>query len=157
MKFLPAEAINREKVEFMDLEEIRGCLGNREVWVNKSQAWWLENPKLDVEKMARLMVEIGARLVTVTASRASAGEYRMIYHWDFQGQLLNCATITSQATLPSITRLCPVADWIEREIHDYFAVNFAGRELPTLVLSGQDPPGIFSTSIQGKGKEGDCA
>ena len=138
----------------MDLEEIRECLGNIKAWVKRSEAWWLENPNLDVEKMACLMVETGARLVTVTASRAPAGEFHMIYHWDLQGQLLNFVTITHQTTLPSIASICPAADWIEREIHDYFAVNFAGRELPTLVLSEQDPPGIFSWNIQGKRKDG---
>ena len=138
----------------MDIEEIRERLGNKEAWVNKSEAWWLETPSLDVEKMARLMVETGARLVTVTASRAREVEFRVIYHWDLQGRLLNFVTITNRATLPSITSICPAADWIEREIHDYFAVNFAGRELPTLVLSDQDPPGIFSWNFQWKGKEG---
>ena len=44
----------------MDLEEIREHLGSMEVWVNKAKAWWLETPNLDVEKMARLMVDIGA-------------------------------------------------------------------------------------------------
>jgi NADH:ubiquinone oxidoreductase subunit C len=138
----------------MDIEEIRERLGNMEAWVNKSEAWWLETTSLDVEKMARVMVETGARLVTVTASRASEVEFRVIYHWDLQGRLLNFVTITNRATLPSITSICPAADWIEREIHDYFAVNFAGRELPTLVLSEQDRPGIFSWNFQWKGEEG---
>ena len=138
----------------MDIEEIRERLGNKEAWVNKSEAWWLENPSLDVEKMARLMVETGARLVTVTASRAREDEFRVIYHWDLQGRLLNFVTTTHLITIPSITSICPAADWIEREIHDYFAVNFAGRELPTLVLSEQDPPGIFSWNFQWKAKTG---
>ena len=138
----------------MDIEEIRERLGNMEAWVNKSEAWWLETPSLDVEKMARLMVETGARLVTVTASRAREDEFRVIYHWDLQGRLLNFVTMTHQATLPSITSICPAADWIEREIHDYFAVNFTGRELPSLVLSEQDRPGIFSWNFQWKGEEG---
>ena len=138
----------------MDIEEIRERLGNMEAWVKKSEAWWLETLSLDVEKMARVMVETGARLVTVTASRAREDEFRVIYHWDLQGRLLNFVTITHQATLPSIASICPAADWIEREIHDYFAVNFAGRELPTLVLSEQDRPGIFSWNFQWKGEEG---
>jgi NADH:ubiquinone oxidoreductase subunit C len=146
--------INKEKIEFMDLEEIREHLGSMEVWVNKAKAWWLETPNLDVEKMARLMVDIGSRLVTVTASRVPEGEFRIIYHWDLQGQLLNFVTLTHQATLPSIMSISPVADWIEREIHDYFAVDFAGRKLPTLVLSEKDPPGIFSWNFLWKGKEG---
>ena len=138
----------------MDIEEIRERLGNMEAWVNKSEAWWLETTSLDVEKMARLMVETGARLVTVTASRAREDEFRVIYHWDLQGRLLNFATTTHLTTITSITSICPAADWIEREIHDYFAINFAGRELPTLVLSEQDPPGIFSWNFQWKAKAG---
>ena len=93
----------------MDIEELRERLGNMEAWVNKSEAWWLETPSLDVEKMARLMVETSARLVTVTASRAREDEFRVIYHWDLQGRLLNFVTITNQATLPSITSICPAA------------------------------------------------
>ena len=85
----------------MDLEEIRECLGNIKAWVRRSEAWWLENPNLDVEKMACLMVETGARLVTVTASRAPVGEFHMIYHWDLQGQLLNGRSMT---TLRQISR-----------------------------------------------------
>ena len=128
----------------MDLAEIRERLGDMNSWVKSSEAWWLESPKLDVERMARLMVEAGARLATVTASPLPEGEFRVIYHWDLEGRLLNLVTATHQASLPSIAHICPAADWIEREIHDYFAVNFAGRELPPLVLNGKDPPGIFS-------------
>ena len=138
----------------MDLEKIRERLGAKEVWMNKSQAWWLESPSLDVEKMARVMVETDARLVTITASRSPESEFRMIYHWDFRGRLLNFVTTTHLTTIPSITSICPAADWIEREIHDYFAVNFAGRELPALVLSEQDRPGIFSWNFQWKAKAG---
>ncbi len=138
----------------MDLEEIRERLGNRKAWMKRSEARWLENPDMDVEKMARLMVETGARLVTVTASQIPGNEFRVIYHWDLQGELLNFVTITHQTALPSIASICPAADWIEREIHDYFAVNFTGRELPTLVLNEQDPPGVFAWNFQWKGKEG---
>ena len=37
------------------------------------------------------------------------------------------------------------ADWIEREIHDYFAVDFIGRDkLAPLVLRSDDRPGLFN-------------
>ncbi len=138
----------------MDLEKIRKQLGQGTIWDQKPEGWWLEDFDLDVEKMAHLLVEAGARLATISASSLPTGECRLIYHWDMEGNLLNLITVTRQGSLSSIAPICPAADWIEREIHDYYAVNFAGRELPPLVLSGQDPPGIFSRNLQTKEKEG---
>ena len=142
------------KVNSMDREEIIKSLESGKVWVKKAEAWWLEDPGLDVQKLARLMIEAGARLATVTASRDFHGEFRIIYHWDLEGELLNFITTTRDATIPSVANICPAADWIEREIHDYFAVNFAGRELTRLVLNEQDPPGVFSWDLQWEDKKG---
>ena len=77
--------------------------------------------------MARVMAEAGARLVTVSASPLDAGEFRLIYHWDLEGSLLNCVVPVRDGALPGIARICPAADWIEREIHDYYGLNFTGR------------------------------
>jgi NADH:ubiquinone oxidoreductase subunit C len=45
--------------------------------------------------------------------------------------------------MPSITDLCPAADWVERETREYFAVEFTGRETtkPLMTRAG-DPIGI---------------
>jgi hypothetical protein len=136
------------------IEDILISMGSRKSWEKKPEGRWMEDPGLDVEKMALVMVEAGARLVTVSAYSLDTGEFRLIYHWDLEGNLLNCATLTRQGALPAIVRICPAADWIEREIHDYYAVKFSGRDLPTLVLNEQDTPGIFAHKFQRKNKPG---
>jgi len=109
---------------------------------------------MDVEKMAHLMTEAKARLVTMTAYEVSNGEFRIIYHWDLEGQMLNMATMTDKGSIPSIAMIYPASDWIEREIHDYFAVQFTGRESPPLFLNPEDSPGIFLDHFQIENKEG---
>jgi len=124
----------------------------------RSDGWWLEAPDMDVEKMAHSMTEANARLVTMTACQVSNGEFRIIYHWDLEDRMLNMVTMTRKGGIPSIVRIHPASDWIEREIHDYFAVQFTGRELPPLFLHPEDSPGIFldhseTASEKGKGRE----
>ncbi|MGA2403902.1 MAG: NADH-quinone oxidoreductase subunit C [Syntrophobacteraceae bacterium] len=136
------------------IEDILISMGARKPREKKPEERWVADPGIDVEKMAMVMVEAGARLVTVSASSLDTGEFRLIYHWDLEGNLLNCVTVTRQGALPGIAQICPAADWIEREIHDYFTMNFTGRDLPPLVLNEQDPPGTFSRKFQHKGKAG---
>jgi hypothetical protein len=93
--------------------------------------------------------------VTITARPAPGGECRLAYHWDLEGELLNLITSTHQGTIHSIATICPAANWIEREIHDYFAVDFVGREdkLDPLVLRPGDSPGLFQWDGQEGGKQ----
>lgn len=137
------------------IEQILNSIRPGKSWKEKPEGRWLEDSGLDVEKMAGVMVEAGARLVTVSASSLNSGEFRLIYHWDLDGSLLNCVALTSQGSLPGIAGICPAADWIELEIHDYYGVNFTGRDLPPLMLNEHDRPGIFARKFQRKQKAGD--
>jgi NADH:ubiquinone oxidoreductase subunit C len=139
-------------------EEILAQLSPGKSWEKRSDGWWLETRDMDVEKMAHLMTEAKARLVTITAYEVSNGEFRIIYHWDLEGRMLNIIAMTCKKSIPSIAMIHPASDWIEREIHDYFAVQFTGRELPPLLLNPEDSPGIFldhprTEHEKGKGKE----
>jgi hypothetical protein len=128
----------------MNLETIRSHLGTKQPWQQRADGWWLVDPDLDVEPIAGLMIGEGARLVTITARPAGDGECRLGYHWDVGGRLFTFVTMTRGGSIPSIAVTCPAADWIERETHDYFAVNFTGREdLQPLVLRAGDRPGLF--------------
>ena len=114
-------------------------------WKVRGDGLWVEAPDLDVRAMARLMREVEARWVTLTASPAPGGGFRMLYHWDLEGRLLNIATTIPEARAQSIADIWPAADWAEREARDYYALEFAGREeLPTLMLRPEDEPGLFS-------------
>ena len=75
------------------IEDILISMGTGKSWEKKPEGRWLEDLGLDVEKMALVMVEAGARLVTVSASSLDTGEFRLIYHWDLEGNLLNLSLI----------------------------------------------------------------
>jgi hypothetical protein len=105
---------------------------------------WVRDGLIDVRAMAGLMVRNGIRLMTITARPWPEGGFRLIYHWDTGPEVLNvCTTVTGG--LPTIADLVPGADWAEREIHDYYDLEFRGRgATPTLMLLESDPPGLFT-------------
>ncbi len=129
----------------MDMENLRLTLDVKQPWQERSDGWWLEDAALDVQQAARMLCAAEARLATITAVPAAGGECRLAYHWDVGGRLLTMVTLTHGHSIPSIASICPAADWIEREIHDYFAIAFTGRaDLPPLVLRENDPAGLFN-------------
>ena len=142
----------------MRAEELRGRIASADRWEERPDGWWLVDPALDVRRVAGVMVESGARLATLTArpiATPAPGQeplgYLLYYHWDLEGQMLTVGTVVGQSA-PSILDLCPAADWVEREIHDYFGIRFAGREtLPPLVTREGDSP-VFGASPQADGK-----
>jgi hypothetical protein len=127
----------------MNIEEIRQILGIEGTPIEKADGIWWHSLGLEVRRMAQYLVQAEARLITITALAADEAECRLIYHWDCQGNLWHLSTLTQGKTIDSIAAICPAADWIEREIHDLFAVVFNGRETPPLVLRAGDPSGLF--------------
>jgi hypothetical protein len=128
----------------MNFNSIPVELGLSQAWEKRADGLWLVAPDLDVEKLTAWMTAHQARFVTITAQPATGGECRMEYHWDMEGQLLTFVTQTHEGSIASIYALCPAADWAEREVHDYFAVDFGGRkDIPPLMLRSKDRPGIF--------------
>ncbi len=127
----------------MDAEALRDRIGFS--WKSRSDGWWLEAPEIDIRAAAQTAAEVGARLVTITARRGREGACRLAYHFDLGGTLLTTVVI-AQSSAPSIVDVYPGADWVEREIHDYFGIRFVGREtlLPLVTREG-DPP-VFGTS-----------
>lgn len=117
----------------------------------RSTGFWADCPDLDVRAMAELMRRNRVRLVTVTATPLTGDALRLIYHWDADGQLVNLATTVASGHIPTISDILPAADWVEREIRDYYGPEFDGRDsTPPLMLREGDPPGLFSrTSDQG--------
>jgi NADH:ubiquinone oxidoreductase subunit C len=84
-----------------------------------------------------------ARFVTITAYQLPKDEgIRLEYHWDLDGQLLGFPFQFSGNSIESIYDLCEAVDWIEREIHEGFAVDFVGREYEPLLLRQGDTPGV---------------
>lgn len=126
-----------------DISTIPAELGLAEEWQLLNGSQWLAPESLDVRRMVSAMLARGARFVTITAMQLPEDEAtRLDYHWDLDGELLTFTVKTAEKRVPSIYDLCPAADWIEREVHEYFAVEFEGREYEPLLLREGDPVGV---------------
>jgi len=132
----------------MDAEAIIQTLDSQVRCEHRTDGYWATMPDLDVRAMANLMLANDVRLVTLTAMPATSGGYRLMYHWDADGDLINIAT-TVATSVATIADILPAADWVEREIRDYYALEFEGRaETPTLMLRDGDEPGLFSRTCE---------
>ena len=104
---------------------------------------WLDPCPLNVRNLAKAMNALNARFVTITAYQLPAGEgFRLEYHWDLDGQMLGFPYRLSGNSIESIYDLCEAADWIEREVHEGFAVDFLGRDYEPLLLRPGDKLGV---------------
>lgn len=140
----------------MDADTILRELGVQALWQVRGGSHWVEAPGLDTRASARLLRHAEARLVTMTAMPRPEG-FRLIYHWDLDGELYNIATTIEGKQVASIADLLPAADWVERELRDYYAIEFLGRdETPTLMLRDGDEAGLFSRT-QELGRDRDPA
>jgi hypothetical protein len=140
----------------MDAETILSGLATGSGWERRHDGRWAEVDGLDPRAMTRLLSKAEARWVTLTVIPAGQG-FRLIYHWDLDGELLNIATTIAGARIHTIADLLPAAEWVEREMHDYYALEFVGRkETPALMLRPDDEPGLFSRT-QDLGRDVDPA
>lgn len=123
-----------------ELETIASEIGVPGSWTQKGRVQWLDCHGVSTRALARSMVAHEARFITITAIQLSDEEgVRMDYHWDIGGQLLGFQFVTTSRAIESIYDMCEAANWIEREIHEYFAVDFTGRAYEELFLrNGQE-------------------
>lgn len=125
------------------LESLQQQLGAAEPWTESRGAFWLKPGAVGVREVAQAMNAAGARFITITAYElpAKAG-FRLEYHWDLGGTLLGVPFEIAGNAIDSIFDLLEAADWIEREIHEGFAIDFTGREYVPLQLRPGDAIGV---------------
>ena len=117
------------------MKQIAASLGLPETWEQKNGSWWICQEGLDVRLMAEVMRAREARFVTLTAMQVEAGgRVRLDYHWDLGGRLLTFTTHANGKQMASIVDLCPAADWVERETHETFSIEFTGHLYEPLLL-----------------------
>jgi len=126
-----------------NLDTIREKLGVAEPWVESRGAHWLNPGSASIRAVAWAMKSAGARFVTITAYElpGDAG-FRLEYHWDLEGRLLGVPFQIAAKTTESIVDIIEAADWIEREVHEGFAIVFTGRAYEPLLLREGDKPGV---------------
>ncbi len=122
-----------------DLITLAGCLPEP-----RPDGAWLRVPQENLVAAARLLLDSAVRLSTITGVAAADGETELIYHYCQGGAALNLRTATQSNGMPSIAAFLPAAAWIEREIHDLYAVDFTGHpNLTRLVRPPEMPVGFY--------------
>lgn len=118
-------------------------LGLGDGWEWNNGSWWKTLDPSEVRSTAQCMRALEARFVAITAVERDDKEIRLDYQWDVDGQLLSYVCATSNRCIQTIADLAPASDWVERETHEYFAVEFEGRAhtRPLMTRPG-DPVGI---------------
>jgi NADH:ubiquinone oxidoreductase subunit C len=135
------------------LDTIREKLGVVEPWVESRGAHWLNPGAASIRDVAKVMNEVQARFVTITAYQLPGDEgFRLEYHWDLDGRLLGFSFVLAGSSIESIYDLCEAVDWIEREVHEGFAIDFIGRAYEPLLLREGDKPGVNLREIPAPSK-----
>ncbi len=125
------------------VEELALELGTSGACEEKAGTTWFQPEQVDVRAVAALMKSNEARLVTIAATELADGAgIRLDYHWDLDGRLVSIVTKADGGRIQTISDICEAADWVEREIRDYFAIEFEGRESEPLMLRRGDTPGV---------------
>jgi NADH:ubiquinone oxidoreductase subunit C len=114
-----------------------------EPWVEKGPVAWLNIDASRVRRLASVMNDCHARFITITASQLPKDEgIRLDYLWDLDGRLVGFPVQLKGNSIESIYDLCEAVDWIEREVHEGFAVDFTGRDYEPLLLRPGDKLGV---------------
>jgi len=122
---------------FVNNEPIKGN------WTESGGVHWLTDPDLNVRQVAKAMNDVGARFITITAYQLPKDEgFRLEYHWDFDGRLLGFSFPLTGNAIESVYDLCEAVDWIERETHEGFGIEFTGREYQPLLLREGNTCGV---------------
>lgn len=118
-------------------------LGSAAEWTEKGGVYWLDPVPLSVRELAMEMNVARARFVTITAYQLPGTEgMRLEYHWDLEGKLMGFPFVITGNSMESIYDLCEAADWIEREIHEEYAVEFTGHVYEPLLLREGNAIGV---------------
>lgn len=104
---------------------------------NRPDGIWMDLGEVNILVMAELIKNLEARLTTISAISIEKNETELIYHFAIGGQAVNVKTRTKANAIPSITTVFKAANWIERENHDFFDVDFIGH--PNLVCLLRPP------------------
>jgi NADH:ubiquinone oxidoreductase subunit C len=125
--------------EIVDFATTLREFGLGEGWTWNKGSWWLEaSESVDVRATTTKMIQLQSRFVAISAIELADKSIRLNYQWDLDGKLLSFACATSGGQIATISDLCPAADWVERETHEYFSVDFTGRKstLPLMTRAG---------------------
>ncbi len=131
------------------IEQLKERFGNR-IAVNPKtrKRIYLTAAKRDFKEVIRFMIkDQGARMSIATAVDTRPG-IEVLYHmaYDRHGMIISLRVVAEkpEPVLDSITDITEGAEWIEREIHEMFGIDFAGHpKLERLLLPDDWPDGVY--------------
>lgn len=132
----------------VSLESLPQKLGATGDWNIQGGVHWLVPGSLSVRELCLEMLAAHARFITITAYQLAGDEgMRLEYHWDLDGQLLGFpffvkAEPGESPKIESIFDLTESVDWIEREIHEEYSIDFTGRVYEPLLMREGDTLGV---------------
>lgn len=110
--------------------------------------FWFSASGVDRKKLTAAANELKFRLSTATCVELGDREFDVIYHFVHESLAVNIRATTKSQHMPSLAEFLPSASWIEREMHDLYAVTFDGHPDPRpLVRPPQMPEGFFRKSV----------
>lgn len=125
------------------IEDLAAELKVNDVFTDNSGVKWFTTGNLDIRELVILLGQEGARFITITATELPMNQgFCLEYLWDLNGKLLGFPFYPICNTMPSIYDICEAADWIEREIHEEFSIEFTGRVYEPLLLRENDHTGV---------------
>ncbi|MBN3033519.1 MAG: NADH-quinone oxidoreductase subunit C [Candidatus Saganbacteria bacterium] len=131
------------------IEQIKTRFGGKAAVQERSpRRVYLTVQKQDVTALGEFLFrELGGRFSTASGVDTRPG-VEVLYHFAFDRDNLVVSVRTlaekPELELPSLTPAVPAAEWVEREIHEMFGVNFAGHpNLATLLLPDDWPDGVY--------------
>lgn len=129
----------------------RQLMAERHTFIQRDGKGWLEFAHASSTEVARMFRDAGGRLITITGFSLSGEEIVLYYHFDVGGFLYTVRLETADLTIGSITPIMPAAEWIEREIQEYYGVTFSGHPRPLpLLLARHEGPSPLAVPQSGK-------
>lgn len=90
---------------------------------------------LDADALLGAVADCGLRLGTITGTPAlDSNETEIVYHFVGPEGFVDVATATRNGAITSLAPHLRPASWAEREIHDFFAVDFVGHPDPSPLM-----------------------
>jgi NADH:ubiquinone oxidoreductase subunit C len=119
-----------------------------EIFEKSKKRTYVSAAKDDTKDVVRYLVaNMGARFSIATAIDTRLG-IELLYHlaFDKDGILVSVRTLAEkpEIKMPTFSDMIPGAEWIEREIHEMFGVDFIGHpNLERLLLPDDWEEGVY--------------
>lgn len=131
------------------VEQIRDKFKDKvEIFEKSKKRTYVTISKEDAKEVVRyLFRDLGARMSIASGVDTRPG-IEILYHmaFDKHGIIITVKVLVKKPKpeMPSFVDFMPAAEWIEREIHEMFGVNFMGHpDLKTLLLPDDWPEGVY--------------